>query len=82
MMPRTRKTRLQLATGASVWDQGRSRGVVVEFVPAVPNLLTVRLEGTRRRYSIDTGDLYVLAVRKTIEAEKRERAKARKARKA
>ncbi len=68
-----RKSNLKLATTAEVHDTGKHRRVIVEWSTGQPDLLTLRLEGTRRRYPVELGGLYKLAVMRDVEAQRRER---------
>jgi hypothetical protein len=68
---------LQRLTSASMYDQGRSRPIVVSLGPTRPTLIGLRLKGRRTTYYIDTAQAYRLAVRNHAEALKAERRKAR-----
>jgi hypothetical protein len=74
----SRKTNLTLKTGASVRDGGKDRNVILEWSPALDDLVTVRLSGTRRRYPVPVARIYRWIVAATVEAELREKKKARK----
>lgn len=76
-----RKSRLRLTTEAEVHDSGKYRSVTLEWLPSQPDLITLRLAGTRRRYPLELASLYRMAVGRSVEAERRERAKNRKSRK-
>jgi len=73
-----RKRNLSLTTTATVWDTGKHREVILEFSPSAPDLVTVRLAGTRRRYPLDAASVYRWGVAGAVEAARRAKAKARK----
>jgi len=72
-----RKRNLSLQTTSEVFDTGKHREVIVEFSPAQPDLLILRLKGTRRSYPVPAASLYRFALAGAVEAQIRERKKAR-----
>jgi hypothetical protein len=73
-----RKTNLRLETEAEVHDTGKHRRVILEWSTGQPDLVTLRLAGTRRRYPVDLAGLYRQAVLRMIDAERREKRRKRK----
>lgn len=77
----TRRRNLRLETTARVWDTGKHREVIVEFSPSSPDLIIVRLKGTRRSYPIGADAIYRLALVGAVDAARREMKAARTAKK-
>jgi hypothetical protein len=73
------KQRVIRETHGTVFSQGEDRAVIVSIEP--PNVLGFRLKGTRQTYYLTADGLFLQALRVYVDAEKRERAKAREARK-
>lgn len=59
-----------------VFDQGRLRPVLITIEPG--QLITLRLKGTRRSYSMDAAALYEAMVIQAVAAEAKEKRKARR----
>ena len=47
-----RKTRCIIETSATVFEQGRTRAVCVEFSPAAPHSVKLRLKGRRIAFAV------------------------------
>lgn len=75
----TRRRNLKLETAGTVFDTGKHREVIVEFSPSSPDLLILRLKGTRRAYPIGTDAIYRRALAGAVDAERREKREARTA---
>lgn len=73
--------RVRRKTSASAVSRGRRKEIIIEIAPP-GTILTMRLAGERRRYSLAIADLYPLAVRAESLARKAAKAAARKARRA
>lgn len=57
-----RKTRLKLYTESTVFHSGKERAVVIEWAPGQPDLLTLRLKGTRGGgHTITPAAVYLIA---------------------
>lgn len=72
-----RKRNLRLVTAASIFEQGKHRAVIVEFTPANPDLVTLRLSGLRSAYPVDLGRVFCWVQERAIEAERRAKARAK-----
>ena len=68
-----RKSNLTLRTPATVFDLGKHRAVIVEYSPENPHELVFRAAGCKRRYALTLDHLYNYAVRKAVEAERRQK---------
>jgi hypothetical protein len=58
-------------TTARVREVGQMRPVVITIEPS--GIVTLRAKGTRQSYSLPVDALYDLAVKKAVEAERRQR---------
>lgn len=72
---RERKTRLVVTTGGEIRERGKYRAVVLELKPDV---MLVRLLGTRRALPIAYETVYQMAARIASEHERAERKAAKK----
>lgn len=70
-------------SNALIFDQGKMRPVIIQIDPQL-GLLTFRLKGTKRAYSLPASYLYLEACRRHVSLEKarkaKEKAERRKAR--
>lgn len=73
--------RVRRKTASSAVSRGRRKAIIIEIAPP-GTLISFRLAGERRRYSLAVADLYPLAVRAESLARKQAKADARRARKA
>jgi hypothetical protein len=67
-------------TDARVWSKGQYRCIIIELRPNMTKTVRLRLKGLRQVHCLDIGQMYQLAVRKTVENQKAERAAERKQR--
>lgn len=74
-----RKRRAAFETLDVVFSQGNRRQVTVELLPT---FMKLRLKGTRHTYPLPYSSAFLIALKATLAAEKREKAEARKLRKA
>ena len=73
-----RKSNLTLRTGAVIVQKSKPRSVVIEWTPATPDLVSLRLQGTRQRFPVSAATLYTMAVQLHADRERAERRKARR----
>lgn len=65
-----RKTNLRIETGASAFSLGKRREVILEFSSANPDVMTMRLKGTRHRTHFPIGKIYQIALDAEVRAER------------
>lgn len=71
------KKTLKRVSAASIHEAGRTRAIVLEIGPRE---IGFKLAGTRKVFTLGIEGLYHLAVRRAVEAEAREKAKLKRAR--
>lgn len=70
----TRKSKLHIITGDTVYERGKRREVVIE---ATPYSAVIRLKGMRQGYPLSYAGMYNLAVKIAVQAERDEKKKAK-----
>jgi hypothetical protein len=72
----TRKSKLHVKTGDTVYERGQRREVIIEMNPYSA---IVRLKGMKHGFALSYAGMYNLAVKIAVQAERDEKAKAKKA---